>query len=306
MLDFIRRQIGPPPRPAASLDWAYLEMLLPPLFPRDDPLGQFYRHQKMLWREGVVAWGAIVQANNALFEPGFRDMPATMIVSTDPALEAGPQRLIDVARHLGTLKGTRPFDPVERRYAEMLTSEIDRGMGLKVPYAYRDGLAVWSTTVMFCRKHLPRGVLSEPAYPVLSLYPETACVYVIPPRYWPAEFLARCQDAASAFVELYDEDLSVVLSTEAANAVRELSRQHGPGQQIYLRIGINVPIGHLGSASPILDLDPVFDPAQDVLLESRGIPIVMERALVDALPALTIRVDFMQDGNGRLGFAVDW
>ena len=49
------------------------------------------RRQQRFYREGQVAMGAIVQANELLFKPGRGDSPATFIYTQDPFLVQHPE-----------------------------------------------------------------------------------------------------------------------------------------------------------------------------------------------------------------------
>jgi hypothetical protein len=69
-----------------------------PAWARAHPLKEVMIHQQLLLEKGEVAWGALLQANNALFKPGPDDHPGAMLYSRDPYFEGRPQGLGKVAR----------------------------------------------------------------------------------------------------------------------------------------------------------------------------------------------------------------
>ncbi|MFD3729629.1 hypothetical protein [Streptomyces sp. NPDC058671] len=50
---------------------------------REDPLAEILKAQNVLLAEGRLVWGALVQANSALFERCRDDLPAAVIYSPD-------------------------------------------------------------------------------------------------------------------------------------------------------------------------------------------------------------------------------
>ena len=51
----------------------------------NDDLMEQYRNQWLLFQEGEIVWGAIVQANSLMFEPSSLNCPGTIIYSPDKA-----------------------------------------------------------------------------------------------------------------------------------------------------------------------------------------------------------------------------
>jgi hypothetical protein len=189
LLDAVREAIGSAPRRLGILTRLRLHAWPPSwLWLRLDELLEVYRRQGMLLREGSIVWGALVQANLLLFEPGPEDHPAMAVYSSDSLFEDDPDRLVAIARRLFALKGTTPEDPGERRLAEMITDEMERGMGWAVPKSCTGGREVRSTTFMVFRRHLPGKVLSCSWFPLLT-HPETPAVMIVPWEYWPPDLV---------------------------------------------------------------------------------------------------------------------
>ena len=190
ILDEVRKLLGPPPRRALRF-WqkSYLRLSAPQWLrgrPKDE-LWEIYRRQDLLWKEGEVVWGAWVQANKLLLSPGPHDSPATAIYSWDGRIDDRIGALLDIATRLGRLKGAEVANAGERRYGRMLADEHDRAMALPVPATVASPWNMTSTTVMVCRKHLPRGILAGRFFPLLT-HPKTAATVIVPSRFWPDGF----------------------------------------------------------------------------------------------------------------------
>ncbi len=188
LLDEVRDAMGPVPRWRGFFGHLSLRVARPRWMKRSDELNEVFRRQGKLMREGDILWGALVQANKHLFNPGPHDHPAMAIYSADPLFEHDPGRLQAIAHRLGELKGTTPSDPRERRLAEIITGEMERAMGWTVPESCTWGREVFSTAFMVFRRHLPDGVLRSGWFPLLA-HPETQAVMIVPSNYWPDELV---------------------------------------------------------------------------------------------------------------------
>ncbi|MDD9380859.1 hypothetical protein M8Z33_30260 [Streptomyces sp. ZAF1911] len=153
---------------------------------RRDPLAEILKAQDMLLAEGRLVWGAVVQANNDLFSRGWHDLPAAVIYSPDAVFDDSPDLLLDIARKLYRLKGTRQQDPGLASFSRMLASEMDREMRLEVPRRLTGSAAVYCTDVIVARRHLPGRVLSDQVIPLLIAPERTAMTMILPSRFWPA------------------------------------------------------------------------------------------------------------------------
>src|SRR4051794_20778710 len=120
VLQQVRELLGRPPRPfgPGKRDWHRAPP--PPGFPKQDALYEVFEKQELLMREGKVVWGAVVQANNQLYQPGRGDHPATAIYCEHPDIEADPRILAETARQLIQLKKNAPTDGEERSFGVML------------------------------------------------------------------------------------------------------------------------------------------------------------------------------------------
>jgi hypothetical protein len=157
-------------------------------------LGEAFEKQRLLLTQGSLVWGALVQANMALFGPGANDHPAQMLVSRDPWFDARPAELRAIARRLYALKNTVPADPVEKALAARVSNESDHTLAWQLPPEIT-ARPVTTAVVMVYRKHLPGGVLSGACFPLL-MHPSTPAVMMLPAAFWTPE-LAALKDKVS-------------------------------------------------------------------------------------------------------------
>jgi hypothetical protein len=153
-----------------------------------DDLLMIYREQKKLLLEGQVALAMLVQANERLFHKGTVDAPANIIYTTETSFENPLSKLLEIAQKLFSLKGTRPENAAELKFAQMLSYDYSRDFRVTVPDTLAQGMDVTYTTIMIHRKHLPEGYLSNVFFPLL-IHPESRASMILPARYWSEEML---------------------------------------------------------------------------------------------------------------------
>ena len=188
LLDDVRSKFGAPPRHLNFLTRWRLRAPRPTWIRPDDELIEILHWQNELLNEGEIVWGALVQANGALFQQGDHDLPALTVYAEDQSFDNRPGRLLNIAERLGGLKGTTPADPLEREYAEMITNEMERALDWMAPPTLTDGKAVRSSGFIVFRQHLPDKILRGRFFPLL-VHPETAAVMIVPNKYWPDELV---------------------------------------------------------------------------------------------------------------------
>ncbi|MGM9480172.1 hypothetical protein ACS5PN_03165 [Roseateles sp. NT4] len=158
----------------------------------DDSLKEVFARQKLLLTEGRVVWGALVQANNLMFEPGNANCPGLLVYSPDEHFDAHPMELRLVGRAFFGLKGTQPDDPELARLAKLVTEEADRTLQFRLPRVFCSQ-DVCSGIFMLFRKHIPNGVLSCGLFPVLT-HPSTPAVLMLPFEFWPIELIVMWKE----------------------------------------------------------------------------------------------------------------
>ncbi|MCC6698235.1 MAG: hypothetical protein IT365_21610 [Candidatus Hydrogenedentes bacterium] len=191
-IETIRAQFGKVPRSFGFLARRYVRIKPPNWMDSDDDLMEIYRQQDLLIREGEIVWAAVVQANELLFDKGPEDHPAMVVYCPDRSVDSRPEWLGELASYLFDLKNTTPQDAGERQLADMITDELERGLGWTVPASITGGMVVRSTSVMVIRRHLPGGVLAETFLPLL-IHPDTVATMIVPYKYWPGRADARSE-----------------------------------------------------------------------------------------------------------------
>lgn len=182
----IARPFGKP----GLLERTYLH-IRPPKWCRrsQDDLMLLYRDQKKLMDDGQVVIAMLVQADIKLFKKGYQDAAANVVYSGDFSAENLLQALDAVAVKIFGLKGTKPEDPDEQKFARMVSYEYGRDFRITVPDKLANGLDVTYTTIMVHRRHLPRGYLANQFFPLL-IHEESRAAMILPARYWSKELLA--------------------------------------------------------------------------------------------------------------------
>ena len=143
--------------------------------------------QKHLLKHGTITWGALVQANNQLFEPGERDHPGNVVY--DRREFSSPTDLEATAQALAATKGSAQPDPAVDVIASCLAAETQRLFDVPVPAVVGGGDAVF-TTVLFHREHLRGGAIYASVFPLL-VAPEVPFSMVLPFPYWSDLFVRK-------------------------------------------------------------------------------------------------------------------
>jgi hypothetical protein len=150
-----------------------------------DGLTTLFDNLQMLFTEGTVVWGHVIQANSLMFQPGVHDCPGELVYSLEDARRVDPDDLNQVADQLYSLKGTEPEDSDLAPIAAYLTNELIRVFGLPVPRAISPSLRCRISTTFFVRKHLPLRRLCNSLLPIVVNPREPYIAMPLPARYWP-------------------------------------------------------------------------------------------------------------------------
>jgi len=189
-IEVVRELLGPVPRKFSREIEAYHAIVKPTWLTKSDPLAAAYKRQKRVRRDGMVVWGVFIQANQLNFKPGPVDVGGSVIYSLDPYYDDNPGDLQNLAAELYLLKGTDQADPETATFARMLTLENSRGMGLIVPKRFTGGRRVLHSSMIFPRKHLPSGFITQNILPVWVDPTGHHGLLPVPAAYWPASLLA--------------------------------------------------------------------------------------------------------------------
>jgi Fe-S cluster assembly iron-binding protein IscA len=274
-----------------------------PWFSRGDELYEIYLKQDLLIREGVVVWGALVQSNKLLLQPGRHDHPATCIWSEKPEMEAHPEVLTEIAARLFDLKGAKPVDHEERRYAAMLTDEKARGMGLKIPRTFAGPHhPITSTTVMVFRRHLPTNILMGSLVPLLTHY-TTSAALIVPAKYWPRGLVRQWEQAynqTAASDEAPRRGRPAVLTPAALAVARDMARDFRDPRDWYLRLQVRKRDSRGEPEAFAVYVDDRTS-RYDLIYEQDGVQIAIdEQDLRDLRGA---QVDYETKKGGKPGFS---
>ncbi|WP_283435073.1 hypothetical protein [Neorhodopirellula lusitana] len=190
MLLECRQRFGDAPRDFGDAEKQHLRVafsLITRIVSRSDGLCQPLSAQRNIFRDGVVVWGHLIQANGGLFEFGQRDLPGEMVYSLRVP-DFDPAKLEKVATELVALKGKQPTSPALLEIADYLTDEMIRVFGLKVPKTISQEACLIST-VQFVRHHLPNQMLSDSVLPIVVAPQPSHYAFVLPAVYWPDQLL---------------------------------------------------------------------------------------------------------------------
>ena len=199
-IQLVRDLLGEPPRTFDPSLAHYLQVEPPQWLTAttSDELYGVYPAQDRLRAYGRVVWAAVVQANALLFKPGPEDHPASVIWSEDRYFDARPKALLAITPELYSLKGNDQVDAESAAFARMLTNERIRAPRLKVPSRFTGGRVVYHSSLMFTRKHLPKGYVTGNLMPVWIDPAPSGMVLMVPAAYWPPSVTAAWGDTNGA------------------------------------------------------------------------------------------------------------
>jgi hypothetical protein len=176
-------------RVATPTDVTQLRAAAPSWIP-GHPLQENVAQQALLLKSGEVVWGALIQANNALFRKGPDDHPGAVLFSNDPYFDGRPQELYAIANKLLSFKGTQAPESL-RPISDWLTDEKKAAFNLPVPSELTPRPA-FATGILFFRKHLPQQLVGG-AWMPLIVHSETRAIMVVPRQFWVREISATWQ-----------------------------------------------------------------------------------------------------------------
>lgn len=140
--------------------------------------------QRRFYKEGKLAVGSIIQANDQLYRRGMLDAPGAMVYSTDEYFYDHPDDLEEYTDLLWEIRDESNLIPSMQYLVDALESEIERFYNVKLPEEITEGRDVRATTVFIRRKHLASKKLDLPYYPVLALPENEPDLFILPYWYW--------------------------------------------------------------------------------------------------------------------------
>jgi hypothetical protein len=291
VLEYVTEQLGRRPRQFRHEIWRTL-MIPEPSWAAKDDMGVIFRDQRFLYKEGEVVWAAYVQANVLLFRRGVDNCPGTFIYSRHPDIDDDPGLLDEIAERLGELKHRDSARQDERRYGDMLRDERMRAMRWLAPERLTDGLPVYSTSIMVCRRHIPERVLARRVVPILR-HRDTVATLIVPRLFWPDRFRDTWADAAARATA---GQPWVTIEPEAADYVRQLAREKRLPEGWCLRL--EYQYSEDGMTQRVAwDLFLSCGEANDRVFEVSGIRVAIRDHWVDDFRGVEIR--FVEDGGQK-------
>ncbi len=161
-----------------------------------DPLAKLVQNKTLrnLFRNGVVAWGHIVQANIELFDAApsrdsyTYDRPGELLFALN-SKTGTPSNLERIAGELAGIKTAPNLDGERQQWADYLNEETTRVVGRRVPQHLSRSPEFYVSTTLFRRSHLPNGVLCQPILPIVFASNPPFFAMPLPHTFWPRSLL---------------------------------------------------------------------------------------------------------------------
>jgi len=184
-----REKFGEPPRTLGFFERMYLRIRPPVWMKRgkDSRFLELYAKRDLLYREGIIVWGHILQANVLLFKRGYHDAPAAIIYSLDRVTDGNTEILEQAAHLLYSLKGKSTHQELQQ-LADKLADQYVADWRIPLPVWLTKGVQCYYITTMVIRRHLPRKYLSGALFPFLVCPEKTDIGMIVPSRYWEKWF----------------------------------------------------------------------------------------------------------------------
>jgi len=263
-------------------------------------------HYRWLFLEGTVVWAAVVQANMDCYLDGDVDLPANVVISPSSAFDGNPGFLLTIARRLLGLKNTKPLDPDLEIMASLITDEHNFASNELVPDKITGGHEVYLTSSVMHRACFPDRMVGDMIFPMMICPERTFVSLVLPSTYWPREGIDQFggfEHAAllsCAFPEVRESfeprwpvdpdalhpDVMITnqvvdLTSRAADRLREIAADEG-------RAGAFLRASAHPGPRYALSLEEEFDAANDIVIASQGIQVIVSAAEVATLTGMVI------------------
>ena len=160
-----------------------------------DPLADVAREFPTIMSRGRLAYGFIYMANVKLFDPGVKDLPAGVVYSFDPAvwrqtllMEGVGQRLLGFYAGGDGWHLQPPLSPAVRQLVDDHHTGLERSFHRPVPRVFTGGWALYASTILCFRDHLPGGRLLTQHVPLLvdvEREKGPPLAVVVPAEFWP-------------------------------------------------------------------------------------------------------------------------
>jgi hypothetical protein len=125
---------------------------------------RYYRRARGVLQSGIPVQAVVVQANRDLFQPGTGSRFSLVLFS----FEETPgylERLRELARRMGELKGTQPSEPDLQEVSRIVDASEQRGMQYRrrrLPLSFTGGAVVYVADLVVVHSRLRQGYLDRP------------------------------------------------------------------------------------------------------------------------------------------------
>jgi Fe-S cluster assembly iron-binding protein IscA len=291
--------------------------------PRDQVSEERRREYRILMQHGEVVWGAIAQANIALYEPGAEDCPGNTVISPDRYFDDHPVHLMEIARSIYDLKDTAPHDPKLAPVAALITDERNNALNFPLPGELTAGHEAYFTSTDLHRGRMPQGVLREMIVPLVISPPRSMYNMLLPLELWGEnlrkrwgvleELLAQSPEQKvtlnvdrpprTAFPEddpRRRRPAGVRLTRAAAECIKDIARQQKLGDDFFVQVSVSRASENVGAYQ--LEVVRQFDATVHRVSRSEGVKLVVAKDQKQRLDGVVI--DYMDVGP-RKGFLFD-
>lgn len=169
--------------PDASTRLQY--QLVRPWWGNGHPIQPVLDHANQLLSTGRIVWGAVVRANQTMFDAEYR-VGAPGDVIYDPLGRVPPEDLHTIARRIFALAGTEQHDEELATLSARMADETNATFGMPVTLALSAQPLILSSTY-FDQLFLPDGMLSMHSLPLLISDDLPGMVLPLPWQLWPAD-----------------------------------------------------------------------------------------------------------------------
>lgn len=171
------------------------EKLPYPKWVDSDPLAHLYFDAPLLWEQGQVYYGYILQADEKLFRFFPRTShPAVLLYSPDDAINKNPWMLKELGATLLAMK-EQDLSSISENLRPMISDLKDehnrQGYALHFTLEKGESVSVLMASTVVFRKHIPYGRISCSLLPVLAVPGQASSVLILPKRYWAKDFRFR-------------------------------------------------------------------------------------------------------------------
>jgi hypothetical protein len=140
-----------------------------------------YRHLRNVIRHGVPVTGYIVQAHEALYQPGRDTLPCVVLFSFSPEVEQDAGYMHHLAERIFALKNSEQEDPDLKFLAALTTDECPIPYRRRrLPFSFTDGSTIYCADLWVKRAYLKNGMLETSALPCLAEPGEVGGLELIP------------------------------------------------------------------------------------------------------------------------------